>query len=764
MISVSFVYYRRSFIETNRIYQQLHSVLKRKQELSFKVSPKIQVQNRNIHQYPALYTVSKMDTEISHYAQTYKNIASIPTALFAKILQGAHENLTYIHSLWSSQDFVKFEKNVFSHDFLVEKESLKIVSNGISCDTSSELLCAFSKSGKKRAILREKKSSEEKVFLEIWNEYQKETTFDMNECKEHGKISRNDPFKCFEWSSDEKFLLYAAEEKQPKSVSYFKNSNKKEETDSIIKGEEYAFKEEWGEACVGDHHTVLCMLEIETGKVEVLPTSKIGEHISFGQAKWGPDDESIIFVGWKEFPYRLGVWACRNRRSTIYAMNLRNKDIEILTPDCNICVRSPRFSPNFDTLIYLENSGGGPHFKGAKLRKYDWKTKKNSTIVDLVKNAAEEEFPGIYADYLPLRCWSEDGKNIFFSTIWRSRTAIVCVDIDNGHVQKIDVDEDFGSAFLLDVQQNMIIAEMSAPNIEPCLAIGHFNYQNKVVVDWKFLDANSPVRHNDINWEILKLIPTIPNKDYSNLDYDIIVISPKEMQSKCPLIIMPHGGPHSCFTAGFLSRRIGFVKLGYVLCIVNYRGSIGFGENNLNSLPGNIGSKDVADQAAIHVKNNCNFDIGNVVVFGGSHGGFLGAHLCGQYPDFYKAAVLLNPVIDVSNMMGISDIPDWTWVEGGCGDNFEMSTVATPDNLKTMWERSPIKYLENVRSPTLLLLGTKDLRVPMSQGLKYYQLLKARGVPVRVCKYDDNHQLLKTPHDGDHFMQSVIWFNKYSAS
>ncbi|GIX71146.1 acylamino-acid-releasing enzyme [Caerostris darwini] len=629
MISVSFVYYRRSFIETNRIFQQLHSVLKRKQELSFKVSPKIQVQNRNIHQYPALYIVSKMDTEISHYAQTYKNIASIPTALFAK-------NIT-------------------------------------------RLLCAFSKSGKKRAILREKKSSEEKVFLEIWNEYQKETTFDMNECKEHGKISRNDPFKCFEWSSDEKFLLYAAEEKQPKSVSYFKNSNKKEETDSIIKellhpkphiemiyrfskyffailsvipflrGEEYTFKEEWGEACVGDHHTVLCMLEIETGKVEVLPTSQMG-----------PDDESIIFVGWKEFPYRLGVWACRNRRSTIYAMNLRNKDIEILTPDYNICVRSPRFSPNFDTLIYLENSGGGPHFKGAKLRMFDWKTKKNSTIVDLVENAAGEEFPGIYADYLPLRCWSEDGKNIFFSTIWRSRTAIVCVDIDNGHIQKINVDEDFGSAFLLDVQQNMIIAEMSAPNIEPC-------------------------------------------------------------------------GPHSCFTAGFLSRRIGFVKLGYVLCIVNYRGSIGFGENNLNSLPGNIGSQDVADvhQAAIHVKNNCNFDIGNVVVFGGSHGGFLGAHLCGQYPDFYKAAVLLNPVIDVSNMMGISDIPDWTWVEGGCGDNFEMSTVATPDNLKTMWERSPIKYLENVHSPTLLLLGTKDLRVPMSQGLKYYQLLKARGVPVR---------------------------------
>ncbi|GBM99617.1 Acylamino-acid-releasing enzyme [Araneus ventricosus] len=670
-----------------------------------------------------------LQNEISRCVKIYKTIAATPSPSGAKIIPAVCDDALCIHTLWSSQDFVEFQKNKFSRDFVIEKESFKVLSSGIPSDVGSILLHGFSKSGRKRAVLTEKKSPEKKTYLEIWNGSKKEAAFDMSERKEHGNITDNDPFKCFEWSSDEKFILYAAEEKQPKSVSYFADTSQaKDETDNIIKGEEFVYREEWGEACVGSHHTVLCILEIETGLVQVLPTSKIGSDFSFGQARWGPNDETVIFIGWKEFPYRLGVWACRNRRSALYAINLESKDIECLTPDDNICVRSPRFSPNLDTLIYLENSGGGPHFKGAKLRKYDWKTKNNSTVVDLVENATGDEFPGIYVDYLPSRCWSEDGKYVYFSTIWRSRVAILCVDIENGKLQKVQVDEQFGSSVVLDVHYNMLVAELSAPNIDPCLVIGRIDAKNRAVIAWNYLDSHAPVIHSDIKWNIKRLTPTVPNEKYSDLDYEIIVISPTEMQNKCPLIIMPHGGPHSCFPAGFLSRRIGFVKLGYVLCIVNYRGSVGFGENNLNSLPGNIGTQDVAD-----------------------------------VQDFYKAAVLLNPVIDVSNMTGITDIPDWNWVEGGFGDDFDLSTVVKPDHLKAMWEKSPISHLENVRAPTLLLLGKKDLRVPMSQGIKYYQLLKARKVPVRVYQYDDNHQLLKTPHDGDHFMQAALWFYKHSS-
>ena len=105
---------------------------------------------------------------------------------------------------------------------------------------------------------------------------------------------------------------------------------------------------------------------------------------------------------------------------------------------------------------------------------------------------------------------------------------------------------------------------------------------------------------------------------------------------------MPHGGPHSNILAN-QDTIVSFMNtLGYGVLSLNYRGSLGFGLDSESSLPG-IGRNDVVDcnDLVQHTltKYDKIFDSNNVFVVGGSHGGFLTAHLISQYPNMYNAAV-----------------------------------------------------------------------------------------------------------------------------
>ena len=91
------------------------------------------------------------------------------------------------------------------------------------------------------------------------------------------------------------------------------------------------------------------------------------------------------------------------------------------------------------------------------------------------------------------------------------------------------------------------------------------------------------------------------------------------------------------------------------------------------------------------------------MVFGGSHGGFLGAHLVGQYSDFYKAASLLNAVTHLESMFALSDIPDWVMCEGTGKYDFEFGSIPTHEVYKQLYENSPTKYIDQVRIPDLHL-------------------------------------------------------------
>ena len=228
------------------------------------------------------------------------------------------------------------------------------------------------------------------------------------------------------------------------------------------------------------------------------------------------------------------------------------------------------------------------------------------------------------------------------------------------------------------------------------------------------------------------------------------------------LVVLPHGGPHSCFVGDFSSHVAIMYQLGYSILLVNYRGSTGNGQDSIDSLPGKVGTNDVNDcqQAAEFCKEKHAYN--SVLLYGGSHGGFLTTHLIGQFPDFYTAASARNAVTHLEAELFVSDIPDWVMCEGLGTYDFDYKCVGGPEIFAELYAKSPVKYIDSVKTPTLLMIGSVDLRVPPSQGMEYYKALIARKVPAKALIYkEDNHPLDKPQTLADCIVSTILWYEKY---
>jgi acylaminoacyl-peptidase len=147
----------------------------------------------------------------------------------------------------------------------------------------------------------------------------------------------------------------------------------------------------------------------------------------------------------------------------------------------------------------------------------------------------------------------------------------------------------------------------------------------------------------------------------------------------------------------------------------------------------------------------------------GSHGGFLATHLIGQAPDRFATGIARNPVCNVSSMVGITDIPDWCYVEAfGKVGLSNYSEAPSVEDLSVLYQISPIAHISKVNVPTLFLLGAQDRRVPVSNGLQYVQALRARGQEVKVIVFpEDVHAIDKPQSDFESFMNIGVWLKRF---
>ena len=224
-----------------------------------------------------------------------------------------------------------------------------------------------------------------------------------------------------------------------------------------------------------------------------------------------------------------------------------------------------------------------------------------------------------------------------------------------------------------------------------------------------------------------------------------------------PLILSIHGGPHGMYNVGFSYPYQNFAANGYVTLYTNPRGSTGYGTDFGNAIDNGYPSVDYDDLMAgvdaLLERGYINED--QMYVTGCSGGGVLSSWVIGHTTRFAAAGVRC-PVINWMSFAGTADITVWGYYRyhGYPWDN--------PDKYL---EHSPLMYVENVTTPTILITGELDLRTPMAQTEEYYQALKQLGVPTKMLRFQDEYH--GTSSKPSNFMRTQLylmkWFEQYGG-
>jgi dipeptidyl aminopeptidase/acylaminoacyl peptidase len=235
----------------------------------------------------------------------------------------------------------------------------------------------------------------------------------------------------------------------------------------------------------------------------------------------------------------------------------------------------------------------------------------------------------------------------------------------------------------------------------------------------------------------------------------------EQPREKYPLVVVVPGGPEAHNRHGWLTAYSQPGQLlaaeGFAVFYPNYRGSTGRGVEFSMKGQADYAGKEFDDlvDAVDHLVGTGLVNKAKVGVTGGSYGGYASAWCATKHTDRFAASVMFVGISDLVSKLGTTDIPN------------EMLLVHSRKNPWDDWnfftERSPIRYVEQARTPILIMHGKDDPRVHPSQSLELYRYLKTYGkVPVRLVFYPgEGHGNRKAAARQDYALRLVGWMKHY---
>jgi dipeptidyl aminopeptidase/acylaminoacyl peptidase len=225
-----------------------------------------------------------------------------------------------------------------------------------------------------------------------------------------------------------------------------------------------------------------------------------------------------------------------------------------------------------------------------------------------------------------------------------------------------------------------------------------------------------------------------------------------------PTIVSLHGGPYGRWSNSFITRPFGrwLAEQGYLVFLPNPRGGMGHGQAFAEAVLNTVGDEDYLDiMAGVDILVEEGFaDPDRLGCGGWSQGGFMTAWIVGQ-TDRFKAGVMGAGISDWGMMIATSDIPGYENLMGG-GNPYEGIGPHSFDR------QSPISYVHNASTPTLIVHGENDARVPVSQAVFFHRGLTKYGVPTELVTYPrEPHGIQERNHQLDLLKRIAEWYQRW---
>lgn len=474
------------------------------------------------------------------------------------------------------------------------------------------------------------------------------------------------------------------------------------------------------------------LVDIGTKEVRQLTSGIYYEH----SLAWSPDGRRIAFISDRDENPRAFNY-------DIFTVAPSDGAVHQLTHTQN-AEYGPVWSPDGDSIAYLGTKRPITSSETTMEDTHVWvmdSDGSNRREVGPVLDA-RHGFPG----------WSADGRHLYFTAQQQGSTRLFRIPASGGAAELVAPAADTSG-----VIRNWSTAAGDTVAFAMSLRSGDAEL-------FTVRAGDRPKQLTNLNREILDARTIAPVKaftfkSFDDMEVEAFLTKPVgiEPDRKYPLITLIHGGPHGQQGPTFNTHAQIYAAHGFATLMVNYRGSTGYGQEFADAIfkDQNGGeAKDVLAGVDAALARYSWLDANRLGVEGGSYGGQLTNWLITR-TDRFKAAI---PRAGISNLVSFNYMAyyhDYLAVEFG--------GYPTEDGIMDeLWRRSPLRYANQVTTPTMFIHGENDNDVPIAEAEQFYIALKDVGVHTIMIRYPrEGHGIREVEHVQDWLARSLKWYDKH---